>query len=158
MKLCVLHPGIPRSKEYSDLSGDPSNTTPPPLGLAGFAACTGGGIYRKSSEIPPDQRRVLLVIGRDLKAARQATIDLRREGKIIVATLEYDRLSAIHSWLRSPSDLRLFREVCNRVHAGLALTADAEPVLRMGGVFHVEVIPPPLPVELGLEKSRDPPF
>jgi hypothetical protein len=147
MKLCVLHPGIPKSKEYTDFAGTPSNANPPPLGIAGFAACTGGGIYRKSSEIPADERRVLLVVGRDLKAARQATIDLRREGKIIVATLEMDRHFETQRWLRSPGDLSLFREICNRSHAGLALTADAEPVLRAGGIFHVEVIPPPVPLE-----------
>jgi hypothetical protein len=147
MKLCVLQPGISQSTEYADFAGSPAKTSPPPLGLAGFAACTGGGLYRKSAHIPKDERRVLLVVGRDLKAARQATIDLRREGKIIVVTLEHDRLYRIENWLRSPSDLRLFREVCNRAHAGVALTADAEPILRTGGLLHVEIIPPPVPLE-----------
>lgn len=147
MKLCVLQPSIRQKQEFPGYASSPSIGTLPPLGFAGFAACTGGGIYRKSSEIPPEERRVLLVIGRDLKAARQATIDLRRSGKTIVATLENGGRFAIRSWLNSPADLSLFREICSRAHAGLAVSHDSEPILRAGGLLHVEVIPAPLPLQ-----------
>ena len=148
MKLCVLQPGSSEpDQQFPAYAGAPDPKLPPPLGYRGLAACTGGGVYRNDSSIPSDERRVLLVLNRNLKACRQTVINLRRAGKTIVLALEKTGAFDVNQWLRSPGDLSVLREICVRAHAGLAITADVEPVLRAGGLLYVETIPQPIPVE-----------
>lgn len=149
MKLCVLQPGSREpEQQFPNYAGSPDPSLPPPLGYRGLAACTGGAVYRDDARIPSDERRVLLVLNRNLKACRQTVINLRRAGKTIVLALEKTGSFEINQWLRSPSDLTVLREICARAHAGLAITADIEPVLRAGGLLYVETIPQPLPVDV----------
>ncbi len=148
MQLCVLHPGSREPQQlFPDFAGRPEPGRLPPLGYRGFAACTGGGFYTKDSAIPEGERRVLLVLNRNLKACRQTMINLRRAGKTVILAWENPGAFALESVLRSPSDLALFREICGRAHGALAVSAELEPVFRGGGILHVETIPMPWPVE-----------
>ena len=148
MQLCVLNPGSKDPDQlFPDFAGKPDPLTPTPLGYRAFAACTGGGYYRRDSSIPEHERRVLLVLHRNLKACRQTVINLRRAGKTIILAWERPGSFELENVLRSPSDLSLFREICSRAHGALAVTSDLEPVFRGGGIMHVENIPMPLPIE-----------
>lgn len=148
MQLCVLQPGSRElQQKFPDFAGKPDIQSPPPLGYRGFAACTGGGFYTKDSAIPTDERRVLLVLNRNLKSCRQTVINLRRAGKTIILAWEESGGFAVENLLRSPSDLGLLREICARAHGALAVSPELEPVFRGGGILHVENIPMPLPVE-----------
>ncbi len=148
MQLCVLHPGSRDPQQlFPDFAGQPDVQKQSPLGYQGFAACTGGGFYRKDSAIPADERRVLFVLNHNLKACRQIMINLRRAGKTIILAWEKPGTFQLESLIRSPSDLNLFRDICGRAHGALAVTADLEPVFRGSGVLHVETIPMPIPVE-----------
>jgi hypothetical protein len=147
MQLCVLQPGSKHSTQFfPDFAGQPDERIQPPLGYHGLAACTGGSFHRSDDTIPKDSTRVLLVLGRNLKACRQAAINLRRAGKTIVLAWERPGAFEIPAQLDSPTALALFREICVRAHAALAVTPDLEPVFRAGGILHVETIPVPLPV------------
>jgi len=148
MQLCVLNPsGKETDQLFPDFAGKPDVHKHPPLGYRGFAACTGGGYYRKDASIPEHERRVLLILNSNLKACRQTVINLRRAGKTIILAWNRPGAFELESVLRSPSDLSLFREICGRAHGALAVTSDLEPVFRGGGIMHVETIPMPLPVE-----------
>jgi hypothetical protein len=148
MQLCVLNPGSTEPDQlFPDFAGKPDVRKHPPLGYLGFAACTGGGYYRRDASIPADERRVLLVLNSNLKACRQTVINLRRAGKTIILAWNRPGAFELESVLRSPSDLSLFREYCGRAHGALAVSADLEPVFRGGGMLHVETIPMPLPVD-----------
>jgi hypothetical protein len=148
MQLCVLDPSSKDPDQtFPDFAGKPDLTKQSPLGYRGLAACTGGGYYRKDSSIPAHERRVLLVLHRNLKACRQNVINLRRAGKTIILAWSKPGAFELETILRSPSDLSLFREICGRAHGAIAVTSDVEPVFRGGGVLHVETIPMPLPVE-----------
>lgn len=148
MQLCVLHPSSREPEQvFTDFAGKPDPKGIPPLGYRALAACTGGGFYRKDSAIPEGERRVLLVLTRNLKACRQIMVNLRREGKTVMLAWEKPGAFELENLLRSPSDLAVFREICGRAHGALAVTADLEPVFRGGGVLHVETIPTPLPVD-----------
>jgi hypothetical protein len=148
MQLCVLQPGSRQPTQFfPDYAGQPDARIHPPLGYHGLAACTGGSFHRSDETIPKDNTRVLLVLGSNLKACRQSAINLRRAGKTIVLAWEKPGAFEIHSQLDSPSALGLFREICVRAHAAIAVTPDLEPVFRAGGMLHVETIPVPLPVD-----------
>lgn len=148
MQLCVLNPGSPHAAQsFGDYAGKPDPGKHPPLGYHGLAACTGGSFHRSDETIPADQQRVLLVLNRKLKLCRQAAINLRRAGKTVVVAWEKAGASELSAQLDSPGALALFREICTRAQAALAVTPDLEPVFRAGGMFHVETVPLPLPVE-----------
>lgn len=148
MQLCVLQPNCREPQQrFPDFAGKPDPQALPPLGYRGFAACTGGGFYTKDSAIPADERRVLLVLNRNLKDCRQTVINLRRAGKTIILAWEESAGFAVERILRSPSDLALLREICARAHGALAVSPELEPVFRGAGILHVENIPMPLPVE-----------
>lgn len=148
MQLCVLQPGSRApAQQFPDYAGKPDPHGPPPLGIRGLAACTAGSFHRKDDTIPADQQRVLLVLSENLKACRQAIINLKRVGKTVVLTWEKPGAFELSQQLRSPADFALFREICNRANAAIAVTPDMEPVFRAGGILHVETIPTPLPVD-----------
>ncbi|HYR59459.1 MAG TPA: hypothetical protein VEO95_12550, partial [Chthoniobacteraceae bacterium] len=78
MKLCVLNPGgNDPEQHFPDFAGRPDDAAHPPTNHHGFAACTGGGFFRKDAAIPADARAVLVLLRHDLKSARQAVVELR---------------------------------------------------------------------------------
>ena len=158
MQICVLQPGSRLPQQiFSEFAGTPNPLQHPPTGYHGFAACTGGGFYRDDAAIPPDQRRVLLVLTRNLKACRQAAINLRRAGKTLFLAWDQPGAFALDAIIRSPGDLALFRDICGRAHGAIAVTSELEPVFRGGGILHVGTIPTPLPVmEAGWDFSVRP--
>jgi hypothetical protein len=148
MKLFVLHPGSPLpEQDFGNSLGQPAALKVPPVGDAGFAACTGGAFVRKATSIPESEKRVLLLLDEDLKKARQATIDLRRAGKTIVLAFANASAQGIHTILKKPGSLALLQETCNRAHAAIATSREVEPVFRACGMLYVESILPPLPLE-----------
>lgn len=148
MKLFVLHPGSPLpEQDFGNSLGEPASLKVPPVGDAGFAACTGGAFVRKAASIPASEKRVLLLLDEDLKRARQATIDLRRAGKTIVIAFANASAQSLHGILKKPGSLALLQEICNRAHAAIATARDVEPVFRSCGMLYVESILPPLPLE-----------
>lgn len=148
MQLCVLQPGsrVPQQL-FPSFAGEPDPAKHPPTGYHGFAACSGGGFYRDDAAIPEEECRVVLVLTRNLKACRQAAINLRRAGKTLILAWEKPGTFALDYLIRSPGDLALFRDICGRAHGAIAVTPELEPVFRGGGILHVETIPTPLPVE-----------
>ena len=81
MQLCVLQPGSRQpAQSFPDFAGRPDPRLHPPLGYHGLAACTGGSFHRDDETIPAEHTRVLLVLGSNLKACRQAAVNLRRAG------------------------------------------------------------------------------
>lgn len=148
MKLCVLNPGgHDPEQQFPDGAGTPDDTAHAPVNYHGFAACTGGGFYRKASAIPANERAVLLLIRHDLKSARNAIVELRRAKKIIGIAWKEAGAAQIAAQLATRSRLQLFREICERADLGVATTPDLVPFLRNAGVRHVEFIPTPYPVE-----------
>ncbi len=148
MQLCVLQPGSRAPQQlFTDFAGKPAADKHPPKGYHGFAACTGGGFYSDDAAIPEEHRRVVLVLTRNLKACRQAAINLRRSGKTLILAWEKPGSFALDAIIRSPGDMALFRDICGRAHGAIAVTPELEPVFRGGGILHVETIPTPLPIE-----------
>jgi len=148
MKLCVLNPGgNDPEQHFPDFAGEPSEAAHAPVNYHGFAACTGGGFFRKASAIPESERAVLLLIRHDLKSARNAIVELRRAKKIIGIAWKEAGAGQVAAQLATKSKLQLFREICERADLAVATTPDLVPFFRNAGVRHTEFIPTPYPIE-----------
>jgi hypothetical protein len=148
MKLSVLNPGgNDPEQHFPDFAGKPGDSAHPPVNYHGFAACTGGGFFRKESAIPDASKAVLVLLRHDLKSARQAVVDLRRAKKTIAISWKEAGAFQVAAQLAKPSKVQLFREICERCDLAIATTTDLVPLFRNAGARHVEFIPTPYPVE-----------
>ena len=148
MKLAVLNPkGRDPEQQFSDGGGVPSDAEHAPVNFHAFAACTGGGFFRDDRAIPAETKAVLLLLRHDLKASRQALLELRRAGKAVIVSMKEAGAFQIATLLAKPDKLTLFREICQRADAALAPTPDAAPLYLNAGARGVEFIPTPYPVE-----------
>lgn len=146
--LAVLNPrGNDPEQHFPDFAGPPDEARHPPVNYHAFAACVGGGFYRKENAIPANVKAVVVLIRRDLKAVRQALIDLHRAGKTTAIAFKEAGALQVAALLAKPAAMRLFHEICTRADAAIATTPDLVPFFRAAGVRHVEFIPTPYPVE-----------
>ena len=77
MPLAVLNPGgSDPDQRFPDLAGAPDDRAHAPVNYHAYAACTGGGFFRKASSIPVEWRHVLLLLRYDLKPSLRATQSL----------------------------------------------------------------------------------
>ena len=148
MKLAVLNPkGRDAEQHFADGAGAPDDESHAPVNFHAFAACTGGGFFRDDRAIPAEMKSVLLLLRHDLKASRQALLELRRAGKTVVISFKEAGAFQIAALLAKPDKFTLFREICVRADAAIATTPDAVPLYQNAGVRGVEFIPTPYPVE-----------
>jgi hypothetical protein len=148
MKLAVLNPGgNDPEQRFDDFAGAPDERLHAPVNFHAFAACTGGSFQRKESAIPPETKAVLLLLRHDLKACRQAMIELRRVGKTVLVSLKEAGSAQAAELLSNPGKLKLFREICERASGAIATTEDLVPLYRGAGARLVEFIPTPYPIE-----------
>ncbi len=148
MKLAVLNPGgNDPEQHFPEGAGLPDSTTHAPVNYHGFAACTGGAFFRKDQAIPAEMKSVLVLLRRDLKACRQALIELKRAGKTVAIAFKEAGTGQVAELLAKPARLSLFHEICARADGAIATTPDAVPLFQAVGVRAVEFIPTPYPVE-----------
>ena len=123
MKLAVLNPkGRDAELHFADGAGAPRDESHAPVNFHAFAACTGGGFFRDDRAIPAKMKSVLLLLRHDLKASRQALMELRRAGKTVVVSFKEAGAFQIAALLAKPDNLTLFREICARADAAIATT------------------------------------
>ncbi len=148
MKIAVLNPcGNDPDQHFPDRAGAPDSKVHAPVNYHGFAACTGGSFHRKDQTVPADTKHVLLLLRRDLKACRQAMIEMKRAGKTVAIAFKEAGSGQIAELLSKPARLSLFHEICARADGAIATTPDAVPLFQAVGVRAVEFIPTPYPVE-----------
>ena len=148
MPIAVLNPkGRDAEQLFADGAGAPSDAIHPPVNFHAFAACTGGGFYRDDRAIPAEVKSVLLLLRQDLKACKQALLELRRAGKTVIVSFKEAGAFQIAEFLSKPGKLSLFHEICQRADAALATTPDALPLYLGAGARAAEFFPTPYPVE-----------
>ncbi|MHA3771759.1 hypothetical protein ACXR0O_09515 [Verrucomicrobiota bacterium sgz303538] len=147
-RLAVLNPGgNDPEQHFNDGAGAPGTGAHPPVNYHAFAACTEGAFYRKESAIPAEQKAVLMLIRRDLKACVRAIVGLRKSGKTVIVALKEAGSFQVASLLDGRSNLQLFQELCARANGALAATPELVPFFRAAGAHNTEFIPTPYPVE-----------
>jgi len=113
----------------------------------GLPPARGGTFFRKDQEIPAEQKEVLVLLRGNLKACRQALVELRSEKKTVAIAWKEAGPLQIAEQLAKPAALKLFQEICQRADGAIATTPDLVPFFTAAGVRHVEFIPTPYPVE-----------
>ncbi len=148
MKLAVLNPGgRDPQQSFPDGAGAPDEKLHPPVNYHAFAACTGGAFHRRDQTIPAEDKEVLLLIGGDLKAARQAMVELRRAGKTVAVALQEAGAFQFATQFTRAAKFRLFLEICARADGAIATTADLVPIFTAAGIRHTEFIATPYPID-----------
>ncbi len=147
-RLAVLNPGGNDADQwFPDGAGVPDEKVHAPVNYHAFAACTRGGFHKKNSAIPKEQKAVLMLIRRDLKACTSAMIELRRSGRTVLVALKEAGSMQVAELLNSKSRLQLFQEICGRASGAIATTQELVPIFRAAGAYNTEFIPTPYPVE-----------
>ena len=148
MSIAVLNPsGRDPEQHFADGAGTPDDAAHAPVNFHAFAACTGGAFFRQDQAIPADTKHVLLLLRSDLKACRNALLELRRAGKTVAVSLKESGAFQIAALLGKPDKLRLFQEICQRADAALATVPDLVPLYLGAGARRAEFLPPPYPVD-----------
>ncbi|HEX8310151.1 MAG TPA: hypothetical protein VF614_02465 [Chthoniobacteraceae bacterium] len=147
-RIAVLNPkGRDPQQLFPGGASAPGEGPHPPVNYHAFAACTHGGFYRRDQDVPGEIRHVVLLLRRDLKACRQALLELRRSGRTVVIVWKEAGAFQIAELLAKPARLQLFREIAERAHGAIATTPDLVPLFNSVGVRAVEFIPTPYPME-----------
>ncbi len=148
MSLAVLNPGgNDPEQHFPDFAGPPDDAAHAPVNFHAFAACTGGAFYRKDQAIPADVKHVLLLLRSDLKACRNALLELRRAGKTVAVSLKEAGAFQVAALLGKADKLRLFQEICARADAAIATVPDLVPLYLGAGARCAEFLPTPYPVD-----------
>ena len=147
MSLAVLNPGgNDPEQHFSDFAGPPDDAAHAPVNFHAFAACTAGAFYRKDQAIPAGVKNVLLLLRHDLKACRNALLELRRAGKTVAVSLKEAGAFQVAALLGKPDKLRLFQEICQRADAAIATVPDLVPLYLGAGARSADFLPTPYPV------------
>jgi hypothetical protein len=148
MQLAVLNPGgRDPEQHFADGAGAPDDTTHAPVNYHAYAACTNGGFYDDAAHIPESQRNVLLLLRRDLKAARRALRELLARGKKVALSWKESGQHQVAKQLEGSDALPLFREICAEANAALSSTPELVPLYRTAGARLAEFIPTPYAVD-----------
>jgi hypothetical protein len=148
MKVAVLNPrGNDPDQLFPNFAGAPDDRTHAPVNYHAFAACTAGGFFRDEDSIPAEMRAVILLLTRDLSRAAKSMIRLRREKKIIVLAWKEAGGHQIAEQLAKPSNVAMFRKLCERCDGAIATTQDLVAFFQAAGAPRVEFIPTPYPIE-----------
>ena len=144
--LAVLNPlgKDPDQPFQIDIPG-PDYSGHPPLNYHAYAACTRGGFYRTTASAG-QHRNVLLLLRRDLVAARKAFTMLKAHGCVVAISFKE---SGTHQVAAQLSDARSFDAFCElAADADLCLSSTPDLLPLYSSVSRrVAYLPTPYPVD-----------
>ena len=144
--LAVLNPlgKDPDQPFQMDIPG-PDYSGHPPLNYHAYAACTRGGFYRTTASAG-QHRNVLLLLRRDLVAARKAFTMLKAHGCVVAISFKE---SGTHQVAAQLSDARSFDAFCElAADADLCLSSTPDLLPLYSSVSRrVAYLPTPYPVD-----------
>lgn len=148
MKIAVFNPdGRDADQAFPELAGRLDDSVHAPVNFHAFAACSGGGFYRKAASIPADQKHVLLLLRSDLKACARALDELVKAGKTVAVTWKETGAHQLAQQLDDADILSRFRALCRAAHGALATTPESQIIYSAAGAAKSEYLPTPYPVE-----------
>ena len=148
MPLAVLNPGgSDPEQRFPDLAGAPDGGVHAPVNYHAYAACTGGGFFRKASSIPAEWSHVLLLLRYDLQPSLRALRELKAAGKTVAVSVKESGLHQVAQLLGEAGNIAPFRELCAEADGALASTPEVVELYRAAGARHAAFIPTPYPVE-----------
>lgn len=147
-KLAVLNPGGKDPfQDFAGFAGPVESKGHAPVNYHAYAACTGGAFHCKTTTIPEEQKRVLVLLRRDLKAGLAAVRELTAKGKKVAISWKESGLHQVAQQLNNPKNLLLFKQICAEADMALSSAPDIVPIYQAMGARVVEFIPTPYPVD-----------
>ncbi len=148
MKIAVLNPdGRDPDQKFLELAGRPNDAVHAPVNFHAYAACTGGGFYRKLGSIPEDQKHVLLLLRGDMKRCWKVLEELKAQGKVVAVTWKESGAHQIAEQMNDAENIAYFHTICTAAHGALATTPESEFIYSAAGAAATSYIPTPYPVE-----------
>jgi hypothetical protein len=147
MSLAVLNPGGKDPfQAFDDGAGPVDDRLHAPVNYHAYAACVGGAFHSKVSSIPDSEKRVLLLLRRDLKASLSALRELKAKGKTVAISWKESGLHQVAQQLAKPDSILLFKQICALADGALSSTRDLLPFYMGAGVRFAMFIPTPYPI------------
>jgi hypothetical protein len=144
--LAVLNPlGKDPDQSFQTEIPGPNFLGHPPLNYHAFAACTHGGFYRTTSSAG-QHRNVLLLLRRDLNAARKAFAVLKARGCVVAISLKEAGTHQVAAQLADPKRFEAFCELARNADLCLSSTPDLLP-LYSSVSRRVAYVPTPYPID-----------
>lgn len=148
-EFAVLNPGgRDETRRFPAFAGSPSDPGHAPVNYHAYAACVGGGFFRREKDVPPGTAAVLVLLRKNGlgDACRAMRALRRRKVKVFVSWKE----SGLHQVAEALSDARRherFRQICREADGCLSSTPDLLPLYEAAGSRRTVYIPTPYPVE-----------
>ncbi|MEK0449526.1 MAG: hypothetical protein RL088_1794 [Verrucomicrobiota bacterium] len=148
MRVAVLNAGgSDPDQEFTSFAGLPGDPGHAPVNFHAFAACTGGGFYRKTSSIPEEIGEVILLIRADVKGAWKTLTELKTAGKKVAISWKETGSHQLAKQLNDPGSIEWFKKLCTDAHGAIATTPESLSLYQACGAKIAEYIPTPYPVE-----------
>jgi hypothetical protein len=147
--LAVLNPGGRDGiRTFPQGAGLPSDPGHPPVNYHGYAACCGGGFYRKTGEVSDSVSSVLVLVRKNgLGEAANAVRRLRKRGKQVMISWKESGLPQVAGVLSNPAVAARFRALCAEADGFISSTTDLVPLYGAAGCRRGGFVPTPYPLE-----------
>lgn len=147
--LAVLNPGgRDPNRSFPSGAGQPRDLGHPPVNSHAYAACTGGGFYRKAGDIPAATRAVLVLLRRNgLPEALRAVRRLKSSGKCVLISWKESGLHQVANALADVGRHGLFQTLCREADGFISSTPDLVPLYAAAGACRGAFVPTPYPVD-----------
>ncbi len=145
----VLNPGgRDATKVFAHGAGSPSEPGHPPINYHGYAACCGGGFFRRAGEVPDSVGGVLVLLRKNgLGDALSAVRRLRKQGKRVMISWKESGLHQVARSLATPGLSRKSRSVCMEADGFISSTTDLVPLYEACCCGPGGFVPTPCPIE-----------
>jgi hypothetical protein len=137
--------GRDASQSFAHGIGRPGEGAHPPINYHAYAACLGGGFFRRWEEVPAGHP-VLLLLRRDLRSAAKVVARLRERGHAVWVGFKEAGLHQVHRCLHDRTQWEALSRLAGMVHGALSSTPDLVPLYEAAGFPRVEFFPTPYPV------------
>jgi hypothetical protein len=148
-RFAVLNPGGRDGiRLFPHGAGSPSDPGHPPINYHGYAACCGGGFFRRAGEVSDSAESVLVLIRKNgFRQALDALRMLRRRGKQVLISWKESGLPQVAQALENPGRAGSFRALCAEADGFISSTTDLVPLYEAAGCHRGGFIPTPYPIE-----------
>lgn len=145
----VLNPGgRDETRQYPAFAGSPADPGHAPVNYHAYAACVGGGFFRREKDVPSAVSTVLVLLRKNgLGDACRAVDALRRRGVRVFVSWKESGLHQVAAALSDGRRHERFRRLCREADGCLSSTPDLLPLYEAAGCRRAVYVPTPYPVD-----------
>lgn len=145
----VLNPGgRDPARLFPHGAGTPQDSGHPPVNYHAYAACCGGGFFRRTAEVPGNVENVLVLLRRKgLADALKAVRELKKSGRRTFVSWKESGLHQVAAALEDARRHDLFRTLCREADGYISSTPELTGLYTAAGCRTGTFLPTPYPVE-----------